>query len=81
MKTRRNPLWRKIIIIVFLPVITFIWTIGWILTQIGTYEEPTEIRKKTLRTYPGVEVTDKDSKISDENDKKSRTRYEQEIFA
>ena len=54
-KDRIAPL-RKIIIIVFLPFITFIWMTGWILTQIGNPGELVENNKETLKIYHKFET-------------------------
>jgi hypothetical protein len=68
-KEQRNPFLRKIITVVFLPIIIFVWTTGLVLTIIGNQMEPTEIRQKTLQTYPKyeeeTEAPDQESKISD----------------
>jgi hypothetical protein len=42
MKMRRNSPLRKIMSLIFLPLIIFIWMTGWIITQIA---EPTEFSK------------------------------------
>jgi hypothetical protein len=34
LKKRKNPLWRKALIIATLPLMIFIWTTGWVLTQL-----------------------------------------------
>ena len=72
-KEHRNPLLRKIITVVFLPIIIFVWMTGWILTQIGSQGEHTEISQKTLLTHPKfeeyvkeLEAPDEDSRIADE---------------
>ena len=59
-KDRIAPL-HKIIIIVFLPFITFIWMTGWILTQIGNLGDPVENNKETLRIHHKIETHLKES--------------------
>ena len=70
MKEPRNPLLRKIITVVFLPIIIFVWMTGWTLTQIGSQGEHTKISQKTLLTHPKydkeLEAPDEDSRIADE---------------
>jgi len=61
-----------------LPIIIFVWTTGWILTQIGSQERPTIIGQKTLITNPEFEADEKESRIPDED---SRIEYEPEIIA
>jgi len=65
-KAHRNSLLRKIVTIVFLPIIIIIWMTGWTLTQIGDQGEPTNINQKTLQTYPGFKAHQKESKATDE---------------
>jgi hypothetical protein len=57
---------RKIIIIVFLPVISFTWIIGWILTQIGSQSELTENSQKTLEMQHKFETHLKESELIEE---------------
>ena len=71
-KEPRNPLLRKIITVVFLPIIIFVWMTGWTLTQIGSQGEHKEISQKTLQTHPKfkeyekeIEAPDEDSRIAD----------------
>jgi len=45
---RNTPVWRKIVTLVFLPTIIFLWMTGWVLTQIGSPVESPEIRQKTV---------------------------------
>jgi glucose-6-phosphate-specific signal transduction histidine kinase len=80
LKARKNPLWRKIIIVVFLPIIIIVWTFGWALTILGDNSKTTEI-KKASRNVPEFEVTNKEMLTSDENSEESRVRYEPEITA
>ena len=79
--TGRNPFWRKIIIVAFLPIITLIWMIGWILTQIGDQGEYKEISQKTLQTYPGCKTYVQESEASNEDIEDSDIAYEPEIIA
>ena len=81
LNVRKNHIGRKIVIIVFLPIITLIWTIGWILTQIGSPGKTSDIRTKTSPTHSELKVNNKESKIADENDNEPRPRYEHEISA
>jgi hypothetical protein len=54
-KEHRNPFLRKIITVVFLPIIIFVWMTGWTLTIIGSQTEQTETKQKTLQTHPKYE--------------------------
>lgn len=67
LKAKRNPLLHKIIVVAFLPIITFIWMIGWILTQIGDQGEPSEISQKTLPTRFGFKEYVKETEAPDED--------------
>jgi hypothetical protein len=66
-KAHRNSLLRKIVTIVFLPIIIIIWITGWTLTQIGDQREPTKINQKTLQTCPGFKAHQKESKATEED--------------
>ena len=81
MKARRNPLWRKILIVIFLPVIIIIWTIGWGLTQMGSNGETTKIKEKTFRNFPEFDVNNKETETSEENNEESMSLYGKEITA
>jgi hypothetical protein len=65
----RSSLLRKIITVTFLPIIIFIWTTGWTLTQIGKARKSTESSQKALRTPPRFESLEKESEVSDEDSK------------
>lgn len=65
-KAHSNSLLRKIVTIVFLPIIIIIWMTGWTLTQIGDQGESTNINQKTLRTHPEFKAHEKESKAIDE---------------
>lgn len=39
-----KPLWRKIIVIAFLPVFIIIWIVGWTLTILGSQQGKHEIK-------------------------------------
>jgi len=77
LKARRNPILRKIITIVFLPIFIFIWMTGWILIQIEPQAEPAEI-SQTLRTNIRFEAQNNESKAPDED---SRVTNEPQIIA
>jgi len=79
--TRRNPVWRKIIVVAFLPIITFIWMIGWVLTQIGSQEGQIQIRQKTMHPQTEFEAHTKESEASTEDIEDSNIAYEPEIIA
>ena len=67
MKAHKKSLLRKIVTIVFLPIIIIIWMTGWTLTQIGDRREPTNIDQKTLQTHPGFKAHQKESKTDEES--------------
>ena len=46
---RGTPVWRKIVTIILLPTIIFLWITGWILTQTGSAMESKEIQQKTVQ--------------------------------
>ncbi len=56
-KADSNSFLRKIITIVFLPIIIMLWITGWTLTQIGSAGRPTEIKQKI--THPAPEAHEK----------------------
>ena len=57
---RRTPVWRKIVTIILLPTIIFLWITGWILTQTGSPVKSTEIQQKTV-------IANHESKANKEN--------------
>jgi hypothetical protein len=61
-KMRRNSPLRSSIRLIFLPVIIFIWMIGWIITQIVEPTGSTKISQKNLR----INLKSKDSEIEPE---------------
>ena len=65
-KANSNSLLRKIVTIVFLPIIIIIWMTGWALTQIGDQMESANINQKPLRACPGFKAHEKESKKMDE---------------
>lgn len=69
-KEHRNPFLRKIIAVVFLPIIIFVWMTGWTLTQIGSQREQTETSQKTPQTHlqyeKESEAPDEDLRITNE---------------
>jgi len=74
----RVPVWRKILTLSLLPVIIFVWTTGWILTQMGSQGRPTKIKQKTMINHSELEADEKESRIPDED---SRIAHEPEIIA
>ena len=74
----KTPLWRRIMAIVLLPTITFLWIIGTILTQIGSQMEQVETRQKIKQSHLKIEEYGEESKTPDEY---SKVVYEQEIIA
>ena len=74
----KTPLWRRIMTIVLLPTITFLWIIGTILTQIGSQMEQVETRQKIKSHNIKIEECGEESKTPDEY---SKVVYEQEIIA
>lgn len=65
-KAQRKSLLRKIVTIVFLPIIIIIWMTGWTLTQIGDQRDPSNINQEPLRTRTGFNVHEEDSNEMDE---------------
>jgi len=72
-KKREASLFRKIIILISLPLVAFIWMTGWTLTFIGEGLESRESVNKTLRIHPrfgssmtSFESTAEDRKITHE---------------
>jgi hypothetical protein len=75
LKKRKNPLWRKAVILASLPIIVFVWTTGWVLVQIGTHSEAPETKQKqfytnrAFRTYQNEQQTPDDpNEISHEHE-------------
>ena len=62
---RRTPVWRKIVTIILLPTIIFLWITGWILTQTGSSMESTEIQQKTVIANH-VSQANKENKIHED---------------
>ena len=81
LKENKNPLKRKIIAVIFLPIIILVWTIGWTLTQIGSERKIKETTKESHFNYPTFTENNKDTIISDVDDKEPEARYEQEVIA
>jgi hypothetical protein len=54
-KKHEGSLFRKIIIVASLPLITLIWMTGWTLTVIGKRLEPRESVQNTIRIHPRFE--------------------------
>ena len=73
-KALNNSLWRKIIIIVFLPIIVMVWMMGWTLIQIVPTWESTKIKQTATHAPPEFEVleeseipkVEEDSRIANE---------------
>ena len=79
LREHRTPVWRKIVTLVLLPAIIFLWMTGWILTQIGSQGESTEIRQKTDLAHPEFQANE-ENKISEDNED-SQIAYNPEIIA
>ena len=60
---RRTPVWRKIVTIILLPTIIFLWITGWILTQTGSPLESSEIQQKIVLANHESQAN-KENKIS-----------------
>jgi hypothetical protein len=80
-KAYRTPTWRKIVTITLLPLITFIWTTGWILTQLGSQEEHTKIKQKTSCNNSKIETHEKDTQKPHEDSEEPMVVYKQELIA
>ena len=78
-KSRRTPIWRKVTILVLLPVITLLWMTGWILTQLGSQGNSKEIRPKTMLTQTTYQ-TNNETKTP-QKDEDSQIPYRPEIIA
>jgi len=74
----KTPRWRKIMTVVLLPLITFLWMIGTVLTQIGSQMEQVETRQKIKNHKIKFEEYEEASKTPDEY---SKVVIEQEITA
>jgi succinate dehydrogenase/fumarate reductase cytochrome b subunit len=46
---KRSSLLHRITIVIFMPIIIFVWIIGWALTEIGTARKFTEFSKEALK--------------------------------
>ena len=64
-KLRRISVVRKIVTIVFLPIIIGIWMIGWTLAQIGNSGEQIEINQKVLQTHRKLDTTETDTETTE----------------
>lgn len=67
MKTQRNSILRRIITIVFLPIIVVIWMTGWTLMQIGSTGRPREIKQDIMHTPSEFETQEKSEIPIDED--------------
>ena len=71
-KSDSKSLLRKILIIIFLPIIIIIWMTGWTLTQIIDQEDHMKNKQKTLqirhefKAQEEPEEIDKESRIANE---------------
>ena len=75
---RRTPVLRKIVTLVLLPAIIFLWITGWVLTQTGSPVESTEIQQKiVLANHESQE--NEENKIPEEV-QDSRIAYNPEII-
>ena len=79
LREHRTPVWRKIVTLVLLPAIILLWMTGWILIQIGSQGESTEIRQKTDLANHESQANE-ENRISEE-DEDSRIAYNPEIIA
>jgi len=65
-----NPLWRKIIIIAFLPVFIIIWMVGWTLSILGSQQGTYEI--KTKQSYRKPVAKEEPATASEENEEQEK---------
>jgi len=71
-KADSNSFLRKIITIVFLPIIIMLWMTGWTLMQIGSSGRPTEVKQKITHLAPeahkksDIPQAKEDSKLTNE---------------
>lgn len=65
-----NPLWRKIIIIAFLPVFIIIWMVGWTLSILGSQQGTYEV--KTKQPYRETVVPEESSTLSEEDEEQKK---------
>jgi len=75
-KLRQISIVRKIITIVFLPIIIGIWMIGWTLTQMGSSGKQTEINQKILQTNRKLDSSEIDTETSETDIDKRRITNE-----
>lgn len=66
----RSSFARKIITVVFLPIIIVIWMVGWTLTQIGNSGGSIEIKTNVLTNHEF-----KTPEANSENDRKKISNY------
>ena len=76
---RRTPVLRKIVTLVLLPAIIFLWITGWVLTQTGSPVESTEIQQKIVQTNHESQANEENKIPEDVQD--SRIAYNPEIIA
>ena len=75
---RRTPVLRKIVTLVLLPAIIFLWITGWVLTQTGSPVESIEIQQKTVQANHESQAN-QENKIP-EDDQDSRIENNSEII-
>ena len=61
--------WRKTLTAIFLPFIIVIWTIGWILTKIGSPVYAVKSNQKAARTHHILESSVEEIEAANENKK------------
>ena len=66
-KVHRNPRWRKIATIVFLPIIIFIWLTGWTVTQIEEQKKYTKINQEKLQTQTELKAHEESNTVEEES--------------
>jgi len=65
-----KPLWRKIIVIAFLPVFIIIWIVGWTLTILGSQQGKYEI--KTNEPYRKPTDQNEPATVSEEDEEQEK---------
>lgn len=77
-QSHSNPLWRKIIIIAFLPVFIIIWMVGWALTVFGSQQGTYKIQTKQQYRKP---VPQEESTTESEENEEQEKVIAPEMFA
>ena len=67
----KSSVLRKILIIVFLPLLIFIWMTGWTLTQMGNLDRPIEVQQR-IKIKNGLKEHSIEAELSNQDNEESR---------